>query len=185
MGSARLIIRFAILHGKIIEEYPERGYPGIETCLMYATLSTNMPVHLVVDVVEEEAVVVVTVYVPDRDQWIASQIRRQKWGKRRMKCLKCHRGELQIGTTSLTYHREGSVIQVQVDGLPAEICPVCGEAYLSDAVAQHIFDMVDPLLKVGQEMRGGRVLPAPTVDIHFPPLTPTHLEWAVSAERDR
>ena len=66
-----------------------------------------------------------------------------------MKCLKCYEGELQVGVTSLTYSREGSVIQVQVDGVPAEICSVCGEAYLSEAVAQQIFDIVDPLLKIG------------------------------------
>ena len=86
-----------------------------------------------------------------------------------------------MGVTSLTYSREGSAIQVQVDGVPAEICPVCGEAYLSDAVAQQIFDIVDPLLKVGQSMQEDMILPVPTVDIHFPPLAPAHLKRAVAA----
>ena len=102
-----------------------------------------------------------------------------------MKCLKCYEGELQMGVTSLTYSREGSVIQVQVDGVPAEICPVCGEAYLSEAVAQQIFDLVDPLLKIGQLTQDGMVLPAPTVDIHFPPLSPVHLERAVGITGDQ
>lgn len=91
-------------------------------------------------------------------------------------CLKCRKGELQAGVTSLTYSREGSVIQVQVDGVPAEICPVCGEAYLSDAVAQQLFDLVDPLLKAGQRMREKMVLPAPTVDIRFPTRASASLE---------
>jgi hypothetical protein len=29
-------------YGKIIEEYPERDYPDIETCLIYATLPADM-----------------------------------------------------------------------------------------------------------------------------------------------
>ena len=102
-----------------------------------------------------------------------------------MKCLKCYEGELQMGVTSLTYSREGSVIQVQVDGVPAEICPICGEAYLSEAVAQQIFDIVDPLLTIGQRMREGMILPAPTVDIHFPPLAPVHLKHVVDAGGNR
>ncbi len=86
-----------------------------------------------------------------------------------------------MGVTSLTYSREGSAIHVQVDGVPAEICPVCGEAYLSETVAQQIFDIVDPLLKVGQKMSEEMVLPAPAVDIHFPPLAPERLKRAVAA----
>ena len=73
-GISPADIRYAIFQGKIIEEYPEREYPGIETCLIYATLSTKILVHIVVDLVVEQSVVVVTAYVPDRDQWTASQI---------------------------------------------------------------------------------------------------------------
>ena len=98
-----------------------------------------------------------------------------------MKCLKCHKGELKVGVTSLTYSREGSVIQVQVDGVPAEICPICGEAYLDEAVAQQIFDIVDPLLRAGQRMGAETVLPPPTVDIHFPPLASARRQRIVAA----
>jgi len=68
-------------YGKIIEEYPERQYPGIETCLiggpsLQGTLPTRVPIHIVVDLVVEKSVVVVTAYVPDRDQWTAAQIRK-------------------------------------------------------------------------------------------------------------
>ncbi len=85
-----------------------------------------------------------------------------------------------MGVTSLTYSREGSAIQVQVDGIPAEICPVCGEAYLSETVAQQIFDLVDPLLQAGQRMSQKMVLPVPTVDIRYPPLAPARLRRAVA-----
>lgn len=82
-GISPADIRYVIFHGKIIEEYPERDYPDIQTCLIYAKLSTNAPVHVVVDVVVEQSVVVVTAYVPDRKRWIASQKRKRKKGKRK------------------------------------------------------------------------------------------------------
>ncbi len=97
-----------------------------------------------------------------------------------MKCLKCHQGELRIDVTTLTYTREGSVIQVRVDGIPAEICPVCGEVYLSEAVAQYIFDLVHPLLEAGKTWRE-TILPPPAVAIHFPPLASANLKQVVVA----
>ena len=82
-GISPADIRYAIFNGQIVEEYPERGLPGIKTYLIYATLTANIPVHIVVDIILEQSVVVVTAYVPDRKQWIASQRRRPRKGKRK------------------------------------------------------------------------------------------------------
>ena len=82
-GISPADIRYVIFHGKIIEEYPERDYPGIETCLIYATLPADIAVHVVVDVVVEQSVVVVTAYIPDRKRWTASQKRRRRKGKKK------------------------------------------------------------------------------------------------------
>lgn len=82
-GISPADIRYTIFHGKIIEEYPERDYPDIETCLIYARLPVKIPLHVVVDIIVKEAVVVVTVYVPDREQWIASRVRKQKKGEKK------------------------------------------------------------------------------------------------------
>lgn len=65
-------------------------------------------------------------------------------------CVLCFEGEPEVGRTSLVYTRPGSTIQVRVEGIPVEICPVCGEIYLTEAVAQRIYDLVstkaiDPL----------------------------------------
>jgi YgiT-type zinc finger domain-containing protein len=87
-----------------------------------------------------------------------------------IQCIKCLEGEPEVGVTSLVYERKGSAIQVKVEGIPAEICPACGEVYLSEAVAQQIYDLVSPLLEVGKEMAAGSVLPPPVVTIHFPPI---------------
>lgn len=79
-GISPADIRYAIFYGKVIEEYPEREYLDIDTCLIYVMLPTKIPVHVVVDVVVENSVVVVTAYVPNRDRWIASQIREGQRG---------------------------------------------------------------------------------------------------------
>ena len=78
-------IEYAIFHGKIIELYVEREYEGIESCLIYARLTTNIPVHVVIDLIASESVVVVTVYVPDRGQWIASRVRKKRRKGRKKK----------------------------------------------------------------------------------------------------
>ncbi|HFE65902.1 MAG TPA: type II toxin-antitoxin system MqsA family antitoxin [Chloroflexi bacterium] len=97
-----------------------------------------------------------------------------------MKCVNCFSEEPQIGVASLTYEREGSAIRVEVEGVPAEICPNCGEIYLSEAVAQQIYDLVTPLLETGEEMMETSLLPPPTVVIHFPPLEPAQLKEAAA-----
>ncbi|GAB4435389.1 MAG: DUF4258 domain-containing protein [Anaerolineae bacterium] len=82
-GISPADIRYVIFHGKIIEEYPEREYSDLETCLIYGVLPDKIPLHVVIDVVHQEAVVVVTAYIPDRDKWLASQARRHKRGKKK------------------------------------------------------------------------------------------------------
>ena len=82
-GISPADVRYTIFHGRIIEEYPEQEYPDIETCLIYAMLPAKIPVHIIIDLVVEESVVVVTVYAPDRGKWIASQMRKQTRDKKR------------------------------------------------------------------------------------------------------
>ncbi|HRQ39580.1 MAG TPA: type II toxin-antitoxin system MqsA family antitoxin [Chloroflexota bacterium] len=98
----------------------------------------------------------------------------------KMKCVKCFEGEPTIGVTSLTYERDGSDIQVHVTGIPAEICPVCGEVYLSEAVAQQIYELVSPLLETGEEMAEAALLPPPRMMIQFPLLEPVQLKRVVA-----
>lgn len=67
-----------------------------------------------------------------------------------MRCVECKVGETIVGTTSLTYTRAGSKLQVSVSGVPADICPHCDEAYLSEKVAQEIFEPVDGILELSK-----------------------------------
>jgi YgiT-type zinc finger domain-containing protein len=85
-----------------------------------------------------------------------------------MRCVECKVGETIAGTTSITYTREGSKLQVLVSGIPADICPNCNEAYLSEDVAQEIFELVDGILELGKTIKEG-ILPLPQVEINFQP----------------
>ena len=85
-----------------------------------------------------------------------------------MRCVECKIGETIEGTTSLTYTRPGSKLRVVVSAVPADVCPHCGEAYLSEAVTQEIFVLVDGILELGKTIKEG-TLPAPRVELHFQP----------------
>ena len=62
-------IRFSVLHGEMIEEYPDdRPYPS---CLVYGRTPRGQPVHSVWAYNEGNGwAVVITVYRPDPDRWI-------------------------------------------------------------------------------------------------------------------
>ncbi len=83
-----------------------------------------------------------------------------------MKCVECRIGETIEGTTPLTYTRAGSKLQVVVKGVPADVCGHCGEAYLSEEVAQEVFEIVDEILELGKTLKAGN-LPIPEIEIRF------------------
>ncbi len=65
-------LEWVAIHGKIIEEYPER-----ERILLYAELPEELlPVHIIVEHSFPEEPVIVTAYIPDSQYWIKFQIRK-------------------------------------------------------------------------------------------------------------
>ncbi len=70
-------LEWVAIHGKIIEEYPER-----ERMLLYAEVPDELlPIHIIIEYSFPEEPVIVTAYIPDSQYWIKSQIR--KSSKRR------------------------------------------------------------------------------------------------------
>ena len=61
----------AILTGEVIEEYLDR-----QRVLIFATISQNIPLHVVCDHSQENVLLIVTVYIPDNRLWIGFKIRR-------------------------------------------------------------------------------------------------------------
>jgi len=68
---------YAIMHGKIIEDYPERS-----RCLIFANLPSGLPLHVVVEYAWPEEVNIITTYIPEKQKWIESQIRKRRSKKR-------------------------------------------------------------------------------------------------------
>lgn len=63
----------AILSGKVIETYPER-----KRVLILGYLTGQMPLHIVCDYSNEGIIIIPTMYIPDRRQWVRFQIRKPK-----------------------------------------------------------------------------------------------------------
>lgn len=66
------------LNGEVIEDYPERC-----RCLLFAVASSDMPVHIVLDYRPEEPEIV-TIYIPDKREWIKFK-RRKELARRKRK----------------------------------------------------------------------------------------------------
>jgi hypothetical protein len=63
----------AILTGKVIEEYDDRG-----RLLIYGMMTNQIPLHVVCDCSNEDTVIIITTYIPDRQKWVRSRIRKNK-----------------------------------------------------------------------------------------------------------
>jgi YgiT-type zinc finger domain-containing protein len=71
--------------------------------------------------------------------------------------------------TTQTYTRKGSDVTVVVEGIPAEVCPECGEVYIDLEVAKQLDLFVHPLLEFG---RGRHSLAMPWVKVELAPRLP-------------
>jgi hypothetical protein len=58
-------------------------------------------------------------------------------------------------------------MQVEVIGIPANVCTKCFYRIIPGKVAKYIDSLVDPIFE-SQSMQKEMILPAPHVDIQFP-----------------
>jgi YgiT-type zinc finger domain-containing protein len=59
----------------------------------------------------------------------------------KMKCVICRQGDTALGEVTVTLQRDESVIIIK--GVPAEVCRDCGEYYLDEAVASHVYEKAE------------------------------------------
>jgi len=71
-GLSVAAMRYVLLNGEIIEDYPER-----QRCLVYGNLPDGMPVHVIVEYARSE-LEIVTTYVPDKREWLDFKIRKSR-----------------------------------------------------------------------------------------------------------
>lgn len=56
-----------------------------------------------------------------------------------MICLICRQAEIVDGLTFVTFERDE--FRLIVNGIPARVCPSCGEAYVDEAIATRLLNI--------------------------------------------
>lgn len=67
-----------------------------------------------------------------------------------MKCVICKQGELEAGKVTVTLERKGSTLVFK--GVPAQVCPNCGEEYVDEDVSAKLLQRADELAKDGAQV---------------------------------
>jgi YgiT-type zinc finger domain-containing protein len=67
-----------------------------------------------------------------------------------MKCIICKQAETQPGTTTVTLERDGLALVVKQ--VPAQVCPNCGESYVSEQVAARLLETAEGMVRVGTQV---------------------------------
>jgi hypothetical protein len=70
---------------------------------------------------------------------------------------------------NLLYKKADSDLQIEVIGIPANVCTRCFYRIIPGKIAKYLDTLVDPIFE--SEMRQPeKILPTPHIDIQFPPL---------------
>jgi YgiT-type zinc finger domain-containing protein len=67
-----------------------------------------------------------------------------------MRCTICRQGETAPGTATVTLERGATTVVIR--GVPAEVCPVCGEYYLGEGVAATALARAEEAVSRGAEV---------------------------------
>jgi YgiT-type zinc finger domain-containing protein len=67
-----------------------------------------------------------------------------------MKCFLCPEGETLLASTTITIERDQCTVIIK--DVPAEVCTICGEAYLSEETTEQVTKIVDDAVKPGAEV---------------------------------
>ena len=83
-------------------------------------------------------------------------------------CPECHE-EMNPQLISMLYKKEHSELQVEVIGIPANVCTQCFYRIIPGKVAKFIDALVDPIFE-SDICQLEKILPTPHIDIQFPPI---------------
>lgn len=67
-----------------------------------------------------------------------------------MRCVICKQSETEPGTTTVTLER--GALPLVVKGVPALICPTCGEEYVDELVATRLLALVEQAAQAGVQV---------------------------------
>lgn len=80
-------------------------------------------------------------------------------------CTECHT-EMELRLISMFYEDRGTVLSIEVVGIPANVCPECNSRLIPAFVATYIDNLVDPLFESCKQQEV-KLLPIPHVTIWF------------------
>ncbi|QTA89083.1 hypothetical protein [Desulfonema magnum] len=87
---------------------------------------------------------------------------------RKRNCPECG-AEMQPQLINILYKREKCETQIDVIGIPANVCTKCFYRIIPSKIAKYIDSIIDPIFDA-ESMQQDKVLPAPHVGIQFPPV---------------
>lgn len=67
-----------------------------------------------------------------------------------MKCVICKNGNTSPGTITTTFERSGATIVIKE--VPAEVCDVCGESYLSQEISEKLLKQAESAARAGVQV---------------------------------
>lgn len=67
-----------------------------------------------------------------------------------MKCVICKQAETQPGRTTVTLERGGLTLVVK--GVPARICPNCGEEYVDEQTTTRLLQIAEEVARAGVQV---------------------------------
>ena len=74
---------------------------------------------------------------------------------------------MEVKLINLHYKREGVDLEVEVIGIPANVCTSCFYRIIQGKLAKYIDSLVDPIFE-SEKSRKEKLLPSPHVGIQFP-----------------
>ncbi len=75
-----------------------------------------------------------------------------------MKCVICKQAETQMGKTTVTLERDGLTLVVK--GVPARVCPNCGEEYVDENIAAKLLQDAEEIAREGAQVDIREYVPA-------------------------
>ena len=85
---------------------------------------------------------------------------------KKRKCPECG-GEMEAKLINLHYKKQDIEMEVEVIGIPANVCTRCFYRIIPGKVAKYIDALVDPIFE-SEKSRKEKVLPTPYIGIQFP-----------------
>ncbi len=67
-----------------------------------------------------------------------------------MKCIICKRGITRQGTTTVTLER--GCLTMVVKGVPAQVCSICGEAYIDEKITAELLRGAEERVREGAQV---------------------------------